>query len=226
MGVLKDLTKEYFGEILRKEDDINIEGLDVEIVSFKDKNGKKHKRGYKPKSLYNLSQLLERMIEVRGDEGDFNDIDTSEIEDMSFLFLNNKTFNGDISGWDVSNVKIMKNMFSYAASFNQDISKWVVSKVTDMKNMFGDAASFNQDISNWDVSNVTDMKDMFNGAKSFNQDISKWKFPKVTDMEDMFFGAESFNQNLSEWDLTRINTKHIFTLCPIKDEFKPKMKKE
>ena len=199
MGILKDLTEEYFGEKVRKEDEINIEGLEVDIVSFKDNNGKKHKRGYKPKSLYNLSQLLERMIEVRGDEGDFNDIDTSEIEDMSFLFLNNKTFNGDISGWDVSNVKIMKNMFSYAASFNQDISKW-------------------------DVSKVKDMKDMFCGAKSFNQDISKWKFPKVTDMEDMFFGAESFNQNLSEWDLTRINTKHIFTLCPIKDEYKPKMK--
>ena len=29
MGVLKDLTKEYFGEKVRKEDDINIDGLDV-----------------------------------------------------------------------------------------------------------------------------------------------------------------------------------------------------
>ena len=199
MGILKDLTKEYFGEILRKEDDINIDGLEVDIVSFKDNNGNYHGRGYKPKDRNALKELLKRMIEVRGDEGDFNDIDTSEIESMELLFAINKTFNGDISGWDVSNVKIMKNMFSYAASFNQDISKWVVSKVTDMSGMFS-------------------------GATSFNQDISKWEFPKVTDMEDMFFGAESFNQNLSEWDLTRINTKHIFTLCPIKDEFKPKMK--
>ena len=199
MGVLKDLTKEYFGEKVRKEDEINIDGLDVEIVSFTDKNGKKHKKGYKPKSLYNLIDLLKRMIEVRGDEGDFNDIDTSEIKDMKFLFIYKTTFNGDISGWDVSNVK-------------------------DMQFMFGHAASFNQDISNWDVSKVTDMCSMFCGAKSFNQDISKWKFPKVTDMNDMFFGAESFNQNLSEWDLTRINTKHIFSLCPIKDEYKPKMK--
>ena len=199
MGVLKDLTEEYFGEKVSKEDDINIEGLDVEIVSFTDKNGKKHKKGYKPKSLYNLIDLLKRMIEVRGDEGDFNDIDTSEIKDMKFLFTNKTTFNGDISGWDVSNVKDMEGMFSSATSFNQDISKW-------------------------NTSEVTNMKDMFCHAASFNQDISKWKFPKVTDMNDMFFGAESFNQNLSEWDLTRINTKHIFTLCPIKDEFKPKMK--
>ena len=49
MGVLKELTKEYFGEIIRKEDEINIDGLDVEIVSFTDNNGNIHRRGYKPK---------------------------------------------------------------------------------------------------------------------------------------------------------------------------------
>ena len=197
MGILKELTKEYFGEKVRKEDEIDIFGLEVDIVSFKDNNGKYH-RGYKPKDRNALKELLERMIEVRGDEGDFNDIDTSEIEDMAFLFTVKKTFNGDISGWDVS-------------------------KVENMESMFQDAASFNQDISKWNTSEVTNMIEMFFGAKSFNQDISKWKFPKVTDMSRMFWCAESFNQNLSEWDLTRINTKHIFFLCPIKNEFKPKM---
>ena len=43
MGILKDLTKEYFGEKVRKEDEINIEGLEVDIVTFTDNNGKKHK---------------------------------------------------------------------------------------------------------------------------------------------------------------------------------------
>ena len=224
MGILKDLTKEYFGEKVRKEDEINIDGLDVEIVSFKDNNGNYHRRGYKPKDLDNLIDLLERMIEIRGNEGDFNDIDTSEIKSMELLFANNNTFNGDISGWDVSNVKNMEDMFRSAKSFNQDISKWNVSKVKDMTIMFGNATSFNQNIENWNVSNVENMSHMFNFADSFNQDISKWKFPKVTNMSGMFFGAESFNQNLSEWDLTIINTKFIFFLCPIKDEFKPKMK--
>ena len=198
MGILKDLTKEYFGEKVRKEDEINIEGLKVEIVTFTDKNGNFHKRGYKPKSLYNLIDLLKRMIEVRGDEGDFNDIDTSEIKSMELLFAINK-FNGNISGWDVSKVKNMGCTFEGAKSFNQDISKW-------------------------EFPNVTNMTGMFSGAKSFNQDISNWKFPNVEDMSGMFWGAKSFNQNLSEWDLNRINTKFIFFLCPIKDEFKPKMK--
>ena len=197
MGVLKDLTKEYFGEKIRKEDEINIDGLDVEIVSFTDNNGNYHRRGYKPKNRDMLKELLKRMIEVRGDEGDFNDIDTSEIKSLNLLFYGNKTFNGNISGWDVSKVEDMFGVF-HTTSFNQDISKW-------------------------EFPNVTDMSFMFNNATKFNQKIGNWKFPKVINMKGMFWGAESFNQNLSEWDLTRINTKIIFAFCPIKDEFKPKM---
>ena len=198
MGILKDLTKEYFGEKVRKEDEISIEGLDVEIVSFTDNNGNFHKRGYKPKNAYILKELLKRMIGVRGDEGDFNDIDTSDIESMESLFNDNKTFNGNITGWNVPSV-------------------------TDMNNMFYFASSFNQPIGNWDVSSVIDMSCMFWGASSFNQDISKWKFPNVTDMNHMFSYASSFNQDLSKWDLKGKENIEIFKGCPIVNKYKPKM---
>ena len=134
MGILKELTKEYFGEKVRKEDEIDIFGLDVKIVPFTDKNGKYHERGYKPKYRVTLKKLLKRMIEVRGDEGDFNDIDTSEIESMMSLFYYNETFNGNISGWDVSSVENMNYMFCRAAAFNQNISNWKIygAKVVDM----------------------------------------------------------------------------------------------
>ena len=134
MGILKELTKEYFWEKVRKEDEIDIFGLDVEVVSFTDNNGKFHKKGYKPKNAYISTELLKRMIEVRGDEGDFNDIDTSKIKDMMMLFYNNETFNGNISGWDVSKVLNMDYMFFRATSFNQNISNWEIygAKVVDM----------------------------------------------------------------------------------------------
>ena len=38
MGILKTITEEYFGETIREEDEINIDGLDVEIVFFTDNN--------------------------------------------------------------------------------------------------------------------------------------------------------------------------------------------
>ena len=223
MGILKKLTEEYFGNTIREEDFINIDGLDVEIVSFTDNNGKKHRRGYKPKNINDLKELLERMIEVRGDEGDFNDIDTSNIESMESLFLFNETFNGDITGWNVSSVISMDGMFYGAKSFNQPIGNWKFPKVENMSCMFYDAESFNQDISKWKFPNVENMEFMFSYTLSFNQDISKWKFPNVKYMGNMFYGASSFNQDLSEWNLKGKSTTDMFSNCPIKDEYKPKM---
>jgi surface protein len=151
MGILKTITEEYFGEIEREEDFIDIHDLDVEIVSFIDNNGKKHKRGYKPKNGENLQKLLKRMIEVRGDEGDFNDIDTSDITSMESLFYSNRKFNGDITGWDVSKVTNMNSMFEGAKSFNQPIGNWDVSSVGYMFYMFSYAESFNRNLSKWDL---------------------------------------------------------------------------
>ena len=69
------------------------------------------KYNYYPKTEKELHYLLKQLIEERGNEGDFNDIDTSEITDMSNLFDSMDKFNGDISNWDVSNVTNMTYMF-------------------------------------------------------------------------------------------------------------------
>ena len=222
MGILKTITDEYFGDTIREEDEIDLTGLDVEIVSFTDNNGNIHRRGYKPKDEDNLKELLKRMIEKRGDEGDFNDIDTSDIKDMSSLFEANeymntkfdqycKKFNGDITGWDVSNVTDMCYMFLNAVSFNQPIGNWNVSKVNYMQGMFCEATSFNQTIDKWDVSNVEDMYNMFYNATSFNQPIGKWNVSKVTDMCGMFYYAESFNQPIGDWNISSVgNMQYMF----------------
>ena len=224
MGILKKLTEEYFGDTVREEDLIDIHDLNVEIVSFTDNNDKFHKRGYKPEDRDTLKELLERMIEVRGDKGNFNDIDTSDITSMVSLFQFNSTFNGDITGWSVSKVIDMSGMFYCAKSFNQDISKWEFPNLINMSFMFSHATSFNQPIGKWKFPKVENMSNMFYGAKSFNQPIGNWKFPNVTDMNHMFAYATSFNQDLSKWDLKGKNKDEIFDGCPIKDEYKPKMK--
>ena len=163
MGILKKLTEEYFGDTVREEDLIDIHDLNVEIVSFTDNNGKKHRRGYKPKDKDTLKELLERMIKMRGDEGDFNDIDTSDITSMESLFHFNETFNGDITGWNVSSVISMDGMFWGAKSFNQPIGNWEFPNVIDMNRMFAYASSFNQDLSKWDLKGKN-KTEIFNGC--------------------------------------------------------------
>ena len=93
-----------------------------------------HSYNYHPTSRTELRQLVYKLIKERGNDTDLNDIDTSEITDMNYMFYTSK-FNGDISNWNVSNVKNMHHMF-YSSLFNGDISHWDVSNVKNMKDIF------------------------------------------------------------------------------------------
>ena len=101
------------------------------------KNTKIDKYHYHPKDKKELKKLLDKLIKERGCEGNFNDIDTSNITDMSMLFtFSHPKFNGDISEWDVSNVEDMYDMFYGCNDFNCNLNKWNVNKVKDMRDMF------------------------------------------------------------------------------------------
>ena len=117
--------------------------------------------GLKPTNKNELKKLIDQRIKEQGLKCDLNDIDVSEIKDMSALFYNSE-FNGDISKWDTSNVMFMDSMFE-GSEFNGDISKWDVSNVKDMHSMFYNS-SFEGDISKWNVSRVKDMDYMFVGS--------------------------------------------------------------
>ena len=150
---------------------------------------------YKVKNTDKLKSVINYFIKQYGNNCILNWIDVSNITDTSYLFFQ-YNFNGDISQWNVSNVTNMKGMFSHSG-FNGDISQWNVSNVTNMKAMFW-RSKFNGDISNWNVSNVMDAQAMFMETE-FNQDISIWHFNDNAIISDMF------------------------TACPIKNEYKPKM---
>ena len=57
-----------------------------------------------------LQDLIKERIEREGVKADLNDIDVSQITDMSYMFLDSE-FNGDISNWNVGRVRDMRYMF-------------------------------------------------------------------------------------------------------------------
>ena len=57
-------------------------------------------------------------------EFDLTSVDTSNVQDMSKMFLRAESFNQDIGGWNTSHVQDMSGMFAGAYSFDQDISAW------------------------------------------------------------------------------------------------------
>ena len=53
-----------------------------EFMNESHSNVSNKKKGYKPKNKKELKKILEQLIEERGNDGDFNDIDTYDIKDM------------------------------------------------------------------------------------------------------------------------------------------------
>lgn len=181
-----DIETKSFNNI---EGDINSMKIHANIVLFKKalktqkisntlkntindpNNFEVYKAIIKAKDSEHLNELIVIGQALLGDNGNFNWIDTSDITDMSQLFMNYKNFNGHIELWDVSNVTDMSQMFYNAESFNQPIGKWDVSSVESCDEMFGWAVSFDQDISEWSLYEVGcgdpdwakhDFDDMFN----------------------------------------------------------------
>ena len=68
---------------------------------------------------------------------------------------------------DLSNVTNMSAMFFCAWSFNQPIGSWDTSKVTNMNRMFYTAQSFNKDLTTWNVALVTDHDNFRTGASAW-----------------------------------------------------------
>ena len=162
------------------------------------------KKKYFPTDKKELLDLVNKRINnaVKKHHYDINlnDIDTSKITDMAYLFATKEDIQKlDISEWDVSNVIDMTCMFM-GSEFGGDISKWDVSKVENMREMFKQANYFNCDISGWDVSNVKDMRGMFSRTERFNQDLSKWNVT-ITDKSDLdwIFYNSKLDRNPPEW---------------------------
>ena len=133
----------------------------------------------------------------------FNNIVTTLMTDMSFLFSNKNTFNQSIESWDTSNVSNLSYMFQGATSFNQSLNSWNTSSVFYMNNMFQGATSFSQPLNSWNTTNVRNMNAMFYIANSFDQPLDSWNTSNVSGMGFMFANS-AFNQNINGWDVSNV----------------------
>ena len=133
---------------------------------------------YHPKTRDELKELVDKLIKEKGNDADLNNIDTSNITDMSYLFKDSK-FNGDISKWNVSNVTNMHCMFndSKFTGENGNISNWNVKKVNRIEFMFSNT-KFAGDINDWEINlhniqNWTDKYGVFNKSP-LEKNPPKW----------------------------------------------------
>lgn len=136
---------------------------------------------------------------------------TSNVQDMSYLFKNAENFNQPIGSWNTGNVIDMSGMFEGAKSFDQEVRGWDVKDVVSMSAMFKNAESFNQSFNSWTTKSVRDTSSMFEGATSFNQDMPGFHMHNVTDMSRMFKNATAFNGKVDSWNTGNVqNMKEMF----------------
>ena len=162
------------------------------------------------------------------EKGDFTNLDTSNVTDMSYMFYNAGknvlSFKLNLSNLNTSKVTDMSHMFynagASASTWNVgDLSSWDTSNVTNMMQMFNSIGQNSKtwtlgNISNWNTSKVTDMSGMFSyvgkNITTFNLDLSRWDTSNVTNMGGMFThaGAYStdFNLILDGWDTSKVTS--------------------
>ena len=173
--------------------------------------------------------------EVKGEISGCEKLNTSKVEDMSYMFREATSANPDVSKWNVSNVNDFQGMFYATTSANPNVSKWNVLKATDMRWMFRDARLAKPDVSKWNVSNVTDMREIFRSSGIVKLDLSKWKLNWVMlnyyygKSEEMFKGCSSLETLKTSAGLrtyVSVGDNHSFKIIKLKKGIPASVEKE
>ena len=114
-------------------------------------------------------------------------IDTSNVIDMSSMFMGINIEELELSSFDTSKVINMNGMFYFSKIVKiKGLNKFNTSKVINMRQMFGGIKTTTLDLSSFNTSKVTDMSRMFVASRVETLDLSSFDISKVTDMSNMF----------------------------------------
>ena len=174
-----------------------------------------HQYSVIPTDKKELNEILKERL-AKDKDADLNDIDVSNITDMSNIFKWLDPHNINISDWDVSRATNMNHMFFGCKNMNfESLENWDVSNVEDMSYMFTGTNITGKEIENWDVSNVENMSSMFEYCTNFNCDLSKWNVSKVKYATTMFSDCNNFTgQSLEKWNIKSVTlARGMFRDC-------------
>ena len=144
-----------------------------------------------------------------------NSVDTGKVKNMSkILYGNNQLESLDLSGFNTSNVTNMSEMFMGIGVEELDVSGFDTSNVTDMSQMFYFPFDKSKLVSikglnKFNTSNVTNMKGMFMGIGVEELDLSSFDTSKVTDMSEMFSFPYNKSKLVSIKGLNKFNTSNV-----------------
>lgn len=176
----------------------------INITDFINEAITKPNYNYSPRTKKELEKLVYDLIKERGPNADLNDIDTSNITDMSYLFQDEEC-NVDISEWDVSNVKDMSYMFDNTYDSRHvnfideqymfcDLSKWKINKNAKVTGMFRKSNYTFADKVDWFDESFGNLKTRYYTVEYNESALEKW--PKFT--EEQFEDIKRYSGSLCD----------------------------
>ena len=153
---------------------------------------------------YNMFAYFPGMTDI-----DLSSFDTSEVEDMSFMFNFNLALEKlDVSHFDTRRVKSMYAMFDNLTSLKElDVTNFDTSNVETMQYMFYNLNKVKKlDLSHFNTENVKSMEGMFAHMVSLESlDLSHFDTSNVATMRDMF----AYMTSLRSLNLSGFNTSNV-----------------
>lgn len=184
-----------------------------------------------PKNRDELIRLIEERITQNGYACSLNDIDVSNVKDMSYLFYQDFKTDHQKAQDLLYNALVVENPniepFQISGLMEQHIKQpsplWNMAQ-QEVASMIR-RELFTGDISKWNTASLIETRYMFYGS-SFNGDISNWDVSKVECMHEMF-NRSSFQGDLSKWKihpqciawnaLTVLNDSPLGVLCMLNE---------
>ncbi|QVJ95608.1 BspA family leucine-rich repeat surface protein [Mycoplasma mycoides] len=116
----------------------------------------------------------------------FENWDTKNVKDMSYVFFENHIINTDLSTWKTDNVTNMTGMFKNATKFDNGGKSlsWTTNNVESMEYMFDGAESFKQNLMSWNVEKVTKNKNFSRASGIFSDENKKPKWKNLKEEND------------------------------------------
>ncbi|WP_171004996.1 InlB B-repeat-containing protein [Enterococcus hulanensis] len=150
---------------------------------------------------------------------DFGNADSSEIQDMSYMFSNCSQLRDlNVTGWNTNQVQDMKQMFYGCSELKElNVSGLNTSNVQSMDSMFSYCSQLKDlNLSGWNTSQVQDMRSMFNGCSQLQDlNVTGLNTSQVQDMRSMFSGCSELKElDLTDWNTNKVeNMSRMFNEC-------------
>lgn len=166
------------------------------------------------RNCYNMFYYLNMVENIT-----FNNIDTSQVQNMSAMFANCSNLNElDLSNFSTANVENFSAMFFKCSKIQTlDVSSFNTSKAENLNDMFSCCVNLKTiDLSLFNTSNVKKMAQMFFNCYNLESvNLSNFSTLEVEDLTSMFYGCSKLNEiDLSSFNTVKLKkTAQMFCDC-------------